>query len=207
VACRPAGITVPPIGSARDELDRIAAARADPQAFAPLYEAYADLVWRYALRRLGDPDRAADVTSATFVQAIRALPGFQPEVRGEETTFRSWLMTIARNAVISEWRRRQPAFRLDGLDAGDILADTSPSPEEHAIRRDERDDVLAALAQLPPVQRRIVELRVAGLKSAEIADLLDMRVSAVNTAHFRAIARLRDLLGAPVAPQGKGTSA
>lgn len=199
---------MPPIGSgsAREELEWIAAARRDPRAFAPLYEAYADLVWRYALRRVGDPDRAADVTSATFVQAIRALPDFQPQVRGDETTFRSWLMTIARNTIIGEWRRQRPAFRLDLLDSEGILTDASPSPEDLAIRLDEREQVLAAIAHLPLAQRQIVELRAAGLKSAEIADLLEMSVSAVNTAHFRAIARLRDLLGAPVAPRGKGTS-
>ncbi|MGC4107911.1 MAG: sigma-70 family RNA polymerase sigma factor [Thermomicrobiales bacterium] len=197
---------MPPVGSAQDELDRIDAARRDPHAFAPLYETYADLVWRYAMRRLGDPDRAADVTSATFVQAIRALPDFQPRIRGEETTFRPWLMTIARNAVISEWRRERPTFRLDTLTGEAVLADGAPSPEEHAIRHDERERVMAALAHLSPVQRQVVELRLAGLKSAEIAELLEMRVSAVNTAHFRAIARLRDLLDVPVAPHGKGTS-
>lgn len=196
---------MPPIVPAREELAWIEAARRDPQAFAPLYEAYVDLVWRYALQRLGDPDRAADVTSATFVQAIRALPAFQPRIRGEETTFRSWLMTIARNAVISEWRRDRPARPLDAVASTDspILPDRSPSPEEQAIRRDERDEVLAALARLSPVQRQIVELRLAGFSAVEIGERLGMSVSAVNTAHFRAYARLRDLLRTPVAP-GKG---
>lgn len=198
---------MPPIVPAREELACIEAARRDPQAFAPLYEAYVDLVWRYTLHRLGDPDRAADVTSATFVQAIRALPAFQPRIRGEETTFRSWLMTIARNAVISEWRRDRPTSPLDALATlgSPVLADRSPTPEDHAIRRDERDEVLAALARLSPVQRQIVELRLAGFSAAEIGERLGMSVSAVNTAHFRAYARLRDLLGAPE-PSGKGNA-
>lgn len=196
---------MPPIVPAREELAWIEAARRDPQAFAPLYEAYVDLVWRYALQRLGDPERAADVTSATFVQAIRALPAFQPRIRGEETTFRSWLMTIARNAVISEWRRDRPASPLATLTATDSpnLADRSPTPEEHAIRRDEREEVLAALGRLSPVQRQIVEFRLAGFSAAEIGERLGMSVSAVNTAHFRAYGRLRDLLRTRVAP-GRG---
>ncbi|MGC4190806.1 MAG: sigma-70 family RNA polymerase sigma factor [Thermomicrobiales bacterium] len=197
---------MPPVIPIAEELAQIEAARHDPQAFAPLYEAYAGIVWRYALRRLGDPDRAADITSTTFVQAIRALPEFRPRIRGEETTFRSWLMTIARNAVISEWRRERPTSPLDTLANKASLADRDPSPEDHAVRRDERDRVVAALAHLSPVQRQIVELRLAGLKAAEIAGLLDMTVSAVNTAHFRAYARLRDLLGTAIEPSGKGAS-
>lgn len=180
------------------ELEQIEAARRDPCAFAPLYEAYVDLVWRYAMGRLADPERAADVTSATFAQALKALPDFRPQRRGDATTFRSWLMTIARHAVISELRRDRPARSLDDPLITGELVDGQPSPEEHAVARAEQERVLAALAQLPSTQRRIVELRLAGMKAAEIAGILDMSISAVNTAHFRAYARLRDLLSEQV---------
>lgn len=173
---------------------RAAAAQRDPRAFAPLYEAYADLVWRYAMRRLGDDERAADVTSATFAQALRALPDFRPSCRGEATTFRAWLMTIARHVVVSELRRERPTASLDDPAVDASYVDGQPRPEEWTVIRDEQARVLAALGQLPPTQRRIVELRLAGYRSAEIAEGLDMSISAVNTAHFRAFARLRDLL-------------
>jgi RNA polymerase sigma factor (sigma-70 family) len=71
---------------------------------------------------------------------------------------------------------------------------------------EEQREVLAALRRLPASQRRIVELRLAGLKSAEIADALGMSVSAVNTAHFRAVARLRDLLADAGADVRRGAS-
>lgn len=139
------------------------------------------------------------------MQAIRALPNFQARIRGEETTFRSWLMTIARNAVIGEWRRAPSTTPLDTLSDSSVFTDRSPTPEDHAISRDEQEEVMSALAQLSPVQRKIVELRLAGLKAAEIAELLDMSVSAVNTAHFRAYARLRNVLGT-TQTSGKGIS-
>lgn len=75
-----------------------------------------------------------------------------------------------------------------------MLVDDGVSPEAWALADEDRRAVLAALAKLTPTSRRVVELRLAGLTSAEIADALTMSFSAVNTAHFRAFARLRDLL-------------
>ena len=56
---------------AENELQLIERAKRDPRAFAPLYNAYADMVWRIAMSRLGDPERARDVTSQTFVHSGR----------------------------------------------------------------------------------------------------------------------------------------
>jgi RNA polymerase sigma-70 factor (ECF subfamily) len=184
------------------EFARIVAAQADPRAFAPLYEAYVDLVWRYALSRLGERERAADATSQTFQRALAALPGYQPQRRGEGTTFRAWLMTIARHVVIDELRSARPATPLDAPAAERWLVDDARGPEAHAVAADERRRVNDALARLPDTQRQIVELRLIGMKGREIAALLDMTESAVKTAHFRAIARLRELLN----DTGEGTT-
>jgi RNA polymerase sigma-70 factor (ECF subfamily) len=179
------------------ELVQIARARRDPADFAPLYEAYAELVWRFALSRLGDRERAADATSQTFAKAIAALPAYRPERRGEGTTFRSWLMTIARNVVIDEARGNHPTTQLDDPGAQARLADREQSPEEHAIASVERQRIERALRHLPATQRQIVELRAIGMKGHEIANLLNMSVGAVKTANHRAYLRLRELLSEP----------
>ena len=179
-----------------DERARIAAAQHDARAFAPLYEAYADLVWRYAMRRLGDAERASDVTSITFTRALAALPTFTPRDAPGESGFRSWLMTIARNVTIDEVRGRRPAMSLTDPAWRDRVADHRSSPEIQAIAADERRRMTDAIGRLPETQRRIVEMRLAGHTAAEIGDRLQMSVSAVNTAHFRAMGRLRDLLAA-----------
>ena len=179
-----------------DERARIAAAQQDARAFAPLYEAYADLVWRYAMRRLGDAERASDVTSITFTRALAALPTFTPRDAPGESGFRSWLMTIARNVTVDEVRGRRPAMSLTDPAWRDRVADHRPSPEIQAIAADERRRMTDAIGRLPETQRQIVEMRLAGHTAAEIVDRLQMSVSAVNTAHFRAMGRLRDLLAA-----------
>lgn len=104
----------------RNELEHIRAAQRDPRAFAPLYEAYVHVVWRFAMRRLRNADMAADVTSATFARALAALPAFEPSPRDCGTTFRSWLMTIARNTLIDWVRRNRPvvSFRCGGSHGG-----------------------------------------------------------------------------------------
>jgi RNA polymerase sigma-70 factor (ECF subfamily) len=178
------------------ELLLIRAAQREARAFAPLYEQYVGLVWRYARSRLGSDDRAADATGATFQRALSALPNFEPQLRGDATTFRSWLMTIARNVVIDD-ARRGIASSLESPDVRSRLVATGRTPEDHAISRDEQARVNTALAQLPDTQRQIVELRLAGLKSVEIAEAMGMNLSAVKTAHFRAYARLRILLAEP----------
>ena len=191
------------MSAAARELEHIEHAKQDPAAFAPLYEEYADLVWKYAMSRLGNPERAADATSQTFSKAIAALPRFRPERRGETTTFRSWLMLIARNVVIDEVRKHRPTTPLDTPSVQPWLVDQSRSPEEAAIAADERRRIEAALAHLPAKQRKIVELRATGATGAEIADTLKMSVSAVRTANYRAYLRLRELLGTPDDNQGK----
>lgn len=186
------------------EQELIEGARADPHAFAPLYEAYVDRVWRYALARLGDPERAADVTSTTFANALKALPTFEVQLRGDKTSFQAWLMTIAYNAVMTEMRQHRPVASLQDSGVQPWLADNRPSPEDQVIANDERRRIQSALHQLSGTQRRIVELRLAGFRTKEIAEVLRMSVSAVDTAHFRAYARLRDVL--TNADDGQGTA-
>lgn len=202
----PATEPVPSASPAEVELAHIAAAQRDPQAFAPLYDAYVDLVWRYAKSRLGDPQAAGDATSITFGRALVALPAYQPQRRGGETTFRSWLMTIARNVVIDEARRAPPATSLDDAAVQRWLIDTRRGPEEQAVTRDEQRRVKQALTRLPDTQRQVVELRLVGMKGAEIADLLGMSEPAVKTAYHRACSRLRVFLAEPADSREQGSS-
>lgn len=177
---------------AAEELQHVEAAKRDPRAFAPLYQAYADLVWRFAMSRLQDPERAADVTHQTFVKAIQGIHRFNAKPQGEGTSFKPWLMMIARNAIIDEQRRHRPT--MDVQAEGMVVADKTPGPEQLAIASAEQDRVRRAIDQLPAKQRRMVELRISGYSGNEIARIMGMTVNGVRTAHSRAYSRLRDLL-------------
>lgn len=194
---RKPGATKLEAGTTHNEWGQIAAAQLNPQAFAPLYEANVDLIWRFTCARLGDPERAADATSLTFQRALTGLASFRPERTATGTTFRAWLLRIARNVVIDEVRRQRPTRSLDNDVVGEWLVAPGRSPEEEAVASDERRRVLAALDHLSETPRQIVELRLWGLSVAEVSDLLGMSESAVKTAHHRAYRRLRDLLTDP----------
>ena len=171
-------------GSADDDARIIVRAKSDPSAFAPLYSRYFDAVYRYCYRRLGNPDSAADATALVFARALAALPRY----RDDATSFRSWLFAIAHNAVTDDLRARRP---VEALDAAAELPSPFPSPEDEALRNETRQRVRALLAELPPDQRHVLELRLAGLTGPEIAAALDRSLGSVKIMQVRAFARLR----------------
>ena len=164
----------------------VVAAQRDPRAFAPLYARYADPVYRYCWRRLGDPDAAADATSVVFTKALAALPRYRAG------SFRSWLFSIAHNTVVDGLRATRPDTALDALFEP---VDPAPGPEELAVAADAGRQVRALLVRLSNDQRHVVELRLAGLTDREIADALGRNLPAVRMLQTRAVARLRTLLG------------
>jgi RNA polymerase sigma-70 factor (ECF subfamily) len=173
-----------------DDVELAARAVLDRAAFGVLYDRYATAVYRYCYRRLGERTAAEDATSGTFVRAIEALPSF----RGG--SFRAWLFAIAHSVVVNGTRRRAERALGDTFD----VADPAASPEEMAIAADDRRQVVALLASLPEDQRRVIELRLAGLSGNEIAESIGKSVAAVKMLQHRAMQRCRRTLAAQAAP-------
>jgi RNA polymerase sigma-70 factor (ECF subfamily) len=165
----------------------VAAAQRDPAAFAPLYLRYAEAVHRYCARRLDDPEAAADATAAVFVRALAALPRYR------ERSFRAWLFRIAHNEVIDDYRR-STRRRHAPLAAAAELRSESPSPEEMALAADEQATLARLLDRLPDGQRRVVELRLAGLSGEDVAYALGRSRTAVKMLQLRAVRTLRAAL-------------
>jgi RNA polymerase sigma-70 factor (ECF subfamily) len=164
----------------------VALAARDRQAFGVLYDRYVDAVYRYCAGRLGDREAAEDATSLVFTRALAALPSH----RGP--SFRSWLFAIAHNVVVNA---RRDAPRARSLDDETELTAPDLSVEEIAERDDRRRSVRRALALLPEEQRRVVELRLAGLTGPEVAAALGRSHDSVRTTQRRAVAALRTHLG------------
>lgn len=169
------------------EADLIARATRDPQAFALLYRQYLDPVYRYCYHRLGSKEAAEDVTSQIFAKALAALSAYHGE-----RPFRSWLFAIAHNAIVDAHRARrlhQP------LDSANDVRDPSSSPEDLILSDEGEQTVQMLLAALTPDQARVIELRLVGLTEVEIARVLGRRPGAIRALQFRALIRLRSLLG------------
>ncbi len=170
-----------------DDATDVARARLDRQAFAPLYVRYVQRVYGYCYRRIGNADDAADATSLIFTRALAALPTCRADA------FRPWLFAIAHNVLADHYRRRREDCPLD--DSLQLI-DQAPSPEEEALSAEAKATVTRLLAMLPEEQRQVLELRLAGLSSREIGEVLGKQANAVDQAQFRAMTRLRTLTGA-----------
>lgn len=178
-------------------LHHIRDAAAHPAGFEPLYRRYVSDVYYYCYRRLDHHEEAADATSRTFTNVLAGIRSFRPNPATAASSFRAWLFRIAHNTVVDMQRRRRPHQPIDREhDDSPPLQLVHPglSPEEQALASDDIRRVRETLARLPERQRRIVELRLADLSGQEIADAMNMTISAVKSAQFRAYATLRILL-------------
>jgi RNA polymerase sigma-70 factor, ECF subfamily len=178
--------------------DEIAAlvekARANPAAFAAVYDRFLKPVYRYLYRRTGSRPDAEDLTAQTFLAALEALPRYR-----EQGHFAAWLFAIARSKLGDHWRanywragRRQlPLDTLDGVAEQAADADLFG-----AVVRGEQSGRLAGLLRaLSENEQELIRLRyVAGLPFGEIAALLGKNEDAAKKSLYRLLARLQNQL-------------
>src|SRR5436305_11171277 len=158
-------------------------ARAD-RAFEKLYQRHVGDVYRYALVVMRSPEDAEDVTQTTFMNAYRAF------ARGERPrTPQNWLITIAHNVCRQRFRQLQRRPNELPLEE-DEIAQIAPDDETPSA-----DDIRRALSHLAFNQRAALVMReLEGRSYAEIADVLQVSTSAVETLIFRARRALREQL-------------
>jgi RNA polymerase sigma factor (sigma-70 family) len=159
-------------------------ARQNPdRAFERLYRKHAGDVYRYALVVLRNEADAEDVTQTTFMNAYRALE------RGEKPrTPQNWLIAIAHN--VCRQRFRQTQRRPNEVELNEELAEAYV--EEDAVSA---EDIRRALGHLAFNQRAALVMReLEGRSYQEIAEILGLSVSAVETLIFRARRALREQL-------------
>lgn len=168
-----------------DDAELVAQARVDAQVFGTLYDRYVDAVYHYCALRLGSREAAEDATSVVFAKALSGLARY----RGP--SFRAWLFGIAHHVVVDTYRG---ARRDLSLEAAQEMHDPTASLEDMAVANEATRTLCAALAQLSPDQRQVIELRLAGLSSAEIGAVVGRSRGAVTVAQHRAMRRLQRLL-------------
>ena len=163
-------------------------ARTEPAAaFEVLFERYRAPLYNFLLRQGADEARAEDLFQITFFKVYRALPAFREEAR-----FKTWLYTIAVNALNDD---RRSALRRGTLIE---IRETMLVEEPELGAKDEVDRVKAALEQVAPRHRQLFTLvRFQGMPIAEAARIVGMSPSAAKVTLFRTTKRIGGLL-APV---------
>lgn len=181
--------------------------KGDTRAFNQLVEMHQSGAYALALRMLGDPEAAADVTQDAFFSAFRAISSFKG------ASFRAWLLRIVSNGCYDYWRAqgRHPATSLeaaleddrDGDAAGQgsdvrlpkAMIDPSWDPERVALKAEMIEQIQAALLQLSPEQRLAVILSdVQGMPYEEIARVMNTSLGTVKSRIARARTHLRGIL-------------
>ena len=142
-----------------------------------LYRAHVAEVYRYAYAVLGNHADAEDVTQTTFLNAYRAL---EQGVRPRKPS--NWLLTIASNAIKQRFRQEQARPRQVELDERIAHAETEEDDAGPSV-----GELLTALSKIPPQQRQAIVLReFEGRSYTEVADILGVTTSALETLLFRA---------------------
>ncbi|GAA1891940.1 sigma-70 family RNA polymerase sigma factor [Lapillicoccus jejuensis] len=167
------------------------AQQGDAEAFGQLYALYVDTVYRYVYARVGSRATAEDLTSETFVRALRRIDSFSWQGRD----IAAWFVTIARNLVMDN--AKSARFRLE-VSTGEMFdADEhEPAPDLEVLDRLRDRRLLEAVRTLKPDQAECVVLRFfQGLSLAEVALAMGRSEGAVKQLQLRAVRSLARELG------------
>jgi RNA polymerase sigma-70 factor (ECF subfamily) len=189
----------PPAEEVDPERDRVRglvrlAQQGDNEAFAQLYDLYVDGIYRYLYFRLGTAALAEDLTSETFLRALRRIDTFSWQ--GKDIG--AWFITIARNLVIDHLKSSR--FRLE-VTTADMLAVEAPADgtasrvEATVLAQLEQAALVDALRKLKPEQQECVVLRfLHGLSVAETAESMGRSEGAVKQLQLRGLRALAAML-------------
>ncbi|WP_230985500.1 sigma-70 family RNA polymerase sigma factor [Microbispora oryzae] len=159
----------------------------DSEAFGLLYDHYVDLVYRYVYFRVGGHALAEDLTSETFLRALRGITDFTWQGRD----FGAWLVTIARNLVTDHFKSGRNRLEVTTAEVLDRPLDGPNIPENAVVTNMVNEHVMQAIKQLGAEQQECVILRfLHGMSLAETAMIMGKKSGAIKALQFRAIKAL-----------------
>ena len=163
---------------ASDLVDRCRAG--DEAAWRELVAHHTRRVFGIAYRFVGKVDDAEDLTQEIFVKVYQSLDRYRPA----EGAFTTWLMTLARNHAIDDYRKRRQE-RLRRTEDPAVI-ETFASPDDSPLRSLEKQDrvrlVHRGLRSLPPDLREpLILCDLRGLPYEEIAGILDVPLGTVKS--------------------------
>jgi RNA polymerase sigma-70 factor (ECF subfamily) len=178
--------------------------RGEERAFDEFFAAYFQRLFRFALRRVGNPDAAEDIVQASLVIAMTKLHTW----RGEAALF-TWLCTLCRHEMTGHWRRAGRREEITLLeDAPEIratlesLAAGVEGPDRELERQEIARQVQLTLDFLPGRYGDVLEWKyILGLSVAEIAARLGTTEKAVESTLTRARHAFRGAFSALARPQ------
>lgn len=150
--------------------------------FEKLYRESYGLVYSYVRARMSSDADTEDVVAEAFMKAARSFSSFDPS----RAKFSTWTVTIARNCMISHFRRERATTALDDVPESVAAVDGGQGFV------DDRDLALQLLGTLDDDERALVLLKYReDMRNVDIAREMNMNPSTVSTVLARAIAKMR----------------
>ncbi|HEX4472783.1 MAG TPA: sigma-70 family RNA polymerase sigma factor [Nocardioides sp.] len=164
----------------------------DSEAFGQLYDHYQGSVYRFVFYRTRSQTLAEDLTSETFLRALRNMSGF----RWQGKDFGAWLMTIARNLCTDHFKASRTRLELTTDDMG-AHDDATEGPENAVLAGLTNEVLLDGLKELSDEQRDCLIMRfLQGLSIAETAEILGRSEGAIKQLQLRGVRSLAKLMPA-----------
>jgi RNA polymerase sigma-70 factor, ECF subfamily len=161
----------------------------DRQAFRLLYREHIGRVYAVCWRLLGDRQKAEDACQEIFIKVWQNLSGFEGN-----SSFATWLHSIATRTVIDLWRKDK---RLKFVDTEELAEAADRQAYDSAMPASDADtqNLEQAIQRLPPQAKAVLILfALEGYQHAEIADMLGIAEGSSKAQYHRARQLLRSFL-------------
>lgn len=176
-----------------EERKLVEEAKKNPQAFSALYEEYYSKIFGYTLKRVSDVELAQDITSETFIKALKKIWSF----RWKGVSFSSWLYRIASNEIVNFYRKKKIVVSFEKISE----PKSTSNPLEEVIKSQEEIErnkeflfLHKKISQLPVKYQEVIYLRFFEKKKIEeIAEILGKKEGTVKTHLYRGLEKLRKL--------------
>jgi RNA polymerase sigma-70 factor (ECF subfamily) len=170
------------------EFETVKEAVKNPAQFQILYDRYYTVIFNYIFRKIDDEDITADLTSQTFLKAMRNLKKYT--FKG--VPFSAWLYRIASNEVNRHYQltNKKLVFSFDEQEFENLIEQNIEEEKELDI-----DYIIRQMQNMSESDIEVIELRFFESKSfAEISFILEITEASAKMRTYRAIEKLRKLL-------------
>ena len=181
-----------------EEKELVRQAQKAPDAFAKLYDQYYPKIFGYILRRTANLEAAQDLTSETFLNALRKLWQFQ----WRNISFSSWLYKIAANEINQYFRKAEykKSISMEELEEQGFEPVSPNDPESELVEAQEKLkqhqdflEIQEKIVRLPAKYQEVITLRFFEQKQIkEISEILGKKEGTVKSLLHRAVEKLRE---------------
>ncbi|MDP3879685.1 MAG: sigma-70 family RNA polymerase sigma factor [Dehalococcoidales bacterium] len=175
------------------EKELVERARYSPEAFGELYDRYYDQIFGYALRRCANVEIAKDITSGTFLKALRNIKNY----RWQGVPFSHWLYRIANHEIVNQYHKekRIVSYELTANESNAALRGELIAGESELRRHEDYLELQQYISKLPSKYQEVITLKYfEDMDINHIAGVLGKPEGTVKSLLHRGIERLRKMM-------------